>query len=74
MGNVFDALACALLHGQIHKTPELQIGPDEDGIILGFTGPDWEPTGDTLYFAQRGDKFAFGPNALAARRALTKDD
>jgi len=68
-----DALGLALLHDAIHKAEGREVGPDEDGIYLGLTGPDWEPGEDEAYYASRAGKIAFGPNALAARRNLLKE-
>lgn len=39
-------------------------------VEVGLTGRDWEPTAATKFYAQCGDKFAFGPTEEAARAAL----
>lgn len=44
----------------------------EEGVEIGETGPDWEPTAATRYYAQRGENgpFEFGPTPEAALAAL----
>jgi hypothetical protein len=48
--------------------------PDEaPRLETGETGPDWEPTDATRYYAQRGDgPFAFGPTVTDAVIALER--
>lgn len=41
-----------------------------DGIESGLTGPDWEPTAQERYFAQKGEQYAFGPSEAEAIAAL----
>jgi hypothetical protein len=43
-------------------------------VTTGETGPDWEPTPATAYYAQRGDDgpFMFGPTPEAAQAALER--
>lgn len=42
----------------------------QDAIETGRTGPDWEPTSKTAFYAQLGKDFAFGPTPEAATEAL----
>lgn len=39
-------------------------------VTVDLTGPDWEPTAATKYFAQLGKNYAFGPTKRAALAAL----
>lgn len=39
-------------------------------ITIDLTGPDWEPTPLTRWYAQRGETFAFGPAPGEALQAL----
>lgn len=49
------------------------VSEPEDAITIDLTGPDWEPTEATRYFAQReGGTFDFGPTPEAALTALLK--
>lgn len=44
-------------------------------ISIGETGPDWEPTQATRYYAQRGEgKFAFGATEREAFENLLKEE
>lgn len=44
-------------------------------ITTGETGPDWEPTDETRFYAQRGGgEFSFGPTAEAAHDALLEKE
>lgn len=48
-------------------------GPDNSpctAFTVDLTGPDWEPTPATAWFAQRGTQFAFGPDPVTAIAAL----
>lgn len=65
-----DVLGLALLHSAILAAPGEELEADDEGIVLGKTGPDWEPTAATAYYAQGHGKEAFGPDAMTARRKL----
>lgn len=39
-------------------------------IEVGETGPDWEPTAETKFYAQVDGDFEFGPTPAAAVRKL----
>ncbi|AMR79468.1 hypothetical protein [Cupriavidus nantongensis] len=41
-----------------------------EGAEIGETGPDWEPTAKTKYYAQRGNLYAFGPTIYRALENL----
>lgn len=44
-------------------------------ISIGETGPDWEPTAEMRYYAQRGDGvFVFGATEREAFEALLKEE
>ncbi|ARK07527.1 hypothetical protein LAV_00152 [Sphingobium phage Lacusarx] len=48
-----------------------ELPADAEGISYGLTGPDWEPTEATRYYAQRGKHFGFGRTPVLARKDLT---
>lgn len=39
-------------------------------VTVGLTGPDWEPTPSTKYYAQLGKEYAFGATKREAISAL----
>lgn len=41
-------------------------------VTVELTGPDWEPTSATKYYAQLGKEFAFGPTKKDAVAALKR--
>lgn len=43
------------------------------GIEFGFTGPDWEPSPATRFYAQLGEAFGMGATPAAARDAMELD-
>lgn len=43
------------------------------GIEFGFTGPDWEPSPATRFYAQLGEAFGMGATPAAARDAMESD-
>jgi len=44
-------------------------------ITIGETGPNWEPTPDMRYYAQRdGGKLAFGATEMQAFENLLKEE
>ena len=43
---------------------------DTRQMIVELTGPDWEPFGQTKWYAQRGQLFDFGATELEAVQAL----
>lgn len=39
-------------------------------VVIGETGPDWEPTEATKYYAQLGERYAFGATPAEALNNL----
>jgi hypothetical protein len=54
--------------------PFHQFAYGNTGIEYGETGPDWEPTDATRYYAQRGKVFEFGPTPEAAIAKLLQSE